>query len=646
MRNLSVVSLLILLALVLGACAPGTLPPIEPAPPQPQVSTAPAPAVEPAAAPTAAGAGAIAQPGPEIIAPAAPDLAGTAWIMSSMNGALPLDETTVTLQFGMDGSASGSDGCNRYTTMYNQLGPDLTFMQPMAGTMMACPEPVMAQAAEYQKAMASVTRFAMSPRQLVLFAGDEIVLTFIADVQALEGTAWSVVNFNNGREAVVGLLEGTEITLSFDETELNGGAGCNSYFGDFEVDDDKITVGQLGSTMRFCETPEGVMEQEQQYLAALQSAATFSIEGGELWLRTAEDAIAVIAVKEQIVDLPEPQPQTPTGTVTGASVLNIRSGPGTNFPVVGAARSGDTGTIVGRSQDGRWWVVDAPSLPGGVGWVSADFVTVTNAENVPVVQSPPTPVPPPTRVPPTPAPTRVPATATPIVATAIPPQAQINFWADRTQINAGECTTLRWSVSNVQAVWVYPQGSNFQAFPRAGEGSEQVCPNVTTTYEMRVQLRDGSTQLRQVTINVAQPIAPPQPPPVATQPIAPPQPPTIENPLAGTRWAVTNFNNGAGAVVGLVDDTAITMDFDAAGRVQGNAGCNTYSAGYRAGGSVLSVDAPVVTKLYCEWPSGAMQQEQQFLAALRSAATFQITGNQLQIRSAADALAVSANRAP
>ena len=46
--------------------------------------------------------------------------------------------------------------------------------------------------------------------------------------------------------------------------------------------------------------------------------------------------------------------------------------------------------------------------------------------------------------------------------------------------------------------------------------------------------------------------------------------------------------------------------------------------------------------MLCETPAGVMQQEQQFLAALQSAATFQITGNQLQIRSGADALAVVA----
>jgi heat shock protein HslJ len=262
--------------------------------------------------------------------------------------------------------------------------------------------------------------------------------------------------------------------------------------------------------------------------------------------------------------------------------------------------------------------------------VSADFVAAVNAENVPVVPSPPVP---------TPAPTRVPAaTAVPPTATAIPPtpQAQINFWADRTQINLGECAVLNWDVRNVQGVWVYPQGANFSSYPRTGQGNERVCPSATTTYEMRVQLNDNTTQLRQVTITVIQAIAPPQPP--------------VETPganaLAGTRWTVVNVNNGMGAVTGLIPGTAITMDFDVSGRVQGTAGCNTYFANYRIGGNTLSVDWPGTTNRLCDTPEGVMQQEQQFLSALQSAATFQITGNQLNIRAAADALAVVATRAP
>ena len=67
------------------------------------------------------------------------------------------------------------------------------------------------------------------------------------------------------------------------------------------------------------------------------------------------------------------------------------------------------------------------------------------------------------------------------------PQAQIRFWADRTTITQGECTTLRWQVYNVRGVWVYPVGQNFRDFPVNGEGSRQVCPSTTTTYEMRVR---------------------------------------------------------------------------------------------------------------------------------------------------------------
>ena len=168
----------------------------------------------------------------------------------------------------------------------------------------------------------------------------------------------------------------------------------------------------------------------------------------------------------------------------------------------------------------------------------------------------------------------------------------------------------------MRGVWVYPQGSDFNAFPRTGQGNERVCPAATTTYEMRVKLNDGSTQFRQVTINVTQPIAPPQPPPV-TQPIAPPQPPLLVDPLAGTRWNVVNFNNGMGAVTGTIADTSITLAFDGSGQVTGNAGCNTYSAAYRAGGNSLTVERPNATMKFCETPEGVMQQEQQYLAALQ-----------------------------
>ena len=619
MKTLAKINLLLILVLLLAACQPAATPaPEPPIAQEPTMAPEPPIAIEPTAAPA---------PGF--------DLAGTAWILTSLNGSPALEGATVTLQFGADGSASGTDGCNRYSTTFTQDGANLTFAQPGASTMMMCPEPagVMEQASAFSAVLAATTNFSANQNQLALLAGNQIVATFTADVQSLAGTDWNVTMYNNGREAVVGVIEGTELTVLFgDNGELSGSAGCNQFIGSFTASGNTIQIGQLGSTMRFCAEPEGTMEQEQAFLAALQSAATFRIEGDNLELRTAGDAIAVMATRRVEVDLPAPAPEptTPTGRVVGTQALNVRSGPGTVFPVIGVARLGDEGELVGRSADGRWWAVSIPSAPGGVGWVSADFVLATNAENVPVMQGPPPPPPTPTPLP------RPTATPVPPAQPTPTPSAQINFTADRTTIMQGECATLSWSVENVQAVWVYPLGAQYNAFPRAGQGTEVVCPATTTTYEMRVRLRDGSTQFRQVTItvNAAAPTATPMPP---VNPIPP-----VDS-LAGTRWNVVNFNNG-GAIVTLAPGTSITMNFGVDGQVTGNSGCNSFAAGYTVNGSALSITQPGGTQQFCESPAGVMEQEASFQTALPTAASFRINGNQLEIQNNAGQIIVVATR--
>jgi heat shock protein HslJ len=548
------------------------------------------------------------------------DLADTNWVLSSLDGRLPLPGAALTLQLDKDGAATGSDGCNQFRATYSRNENKLTFKQPAAGTMIACSEPVMKQSALYLNALAKTTEYMATERALILFGGNEILATFVAEAQGLSDTAWDVINFNNGRNAVVGVLPETELTALFGaDGSVTGSAGCNEYVATYAAISNTIKINTPGTTLRFCAEPKGVMDQEFEFLNALASAATYNITGDVMQMRTADDQLALIMTRKTIVDLPAPKPLTPMGRVTGTQNLNIRSGPGTNYPVIGAARYGDEGEIVGRNANGDWWAVAAPSLPGGIGWVSADFVLATNAENVPVIAAPPIP---PTRtpIPITPTPTPMPqATATPV--------AVISFGADRTSINRGECVTLNWNVQNVQGVWVYPQGEPYNRFPRTGQGSEQVCPPVTTTYEMRVLLRDGTIQFRQVTINVSQPptavpptavpptavpptavpptavpptavpptaVPPTAVPPTAVPPTAVPPtavPPTV-NPLAGTHWNVVNFNNGKGAVTTKIEGTTITLQFDTAGQVSGNSGCNTYSASYRVSGNALSIEPP------------------------------------------------------
>jgi hypothetical protein len=88
----------------------------------------------------------------------------------------------------------------------------------------------------------------------------------------------------------------------------------------------------------------------------------------------------------------------------GAQGVNVRSGPGVNFAVLGRLEPGVQAQVVGRYSN--WWQI---LYNGNPAWVSGDVVTAANVEAVPQVQPPPSPVPP-TAVPPTAAPTAVPPT--------------------------------------------------------------------------------------------------------------------------------------------------------------------------------------------------------------------------------------------
>jgi heat shock protein HslJ len=115
-------------------------------------------------------------------------------------------------------------------------------------------------------------------------------------------------------EAVVGIIEGTEINAVFGEDgSLSGSSGCNNYVTSYTAEGDQLTIGRVASTMMFCAEPEGVMEQEAAYLAALETAATFTIVNGQLELRTADGALAVSSTRWRPTPSSPGQPwQAPT----------------------------------------------------------------------------------------------------------------------------------------------------------------------------------------------------------------------------------------------------------------------------------------------------------------------------------------------
>ena len=97
------------------------------------------------------------------------------------------------------------------------------------------------------------------------------------------------------------------------------------------------------------------------------------------------------------VELPTATP-VPNARVQASNAMNVRSGPGTAYPIVGALRTGEQAEIVGKNPQGDWWQI---ALPGGqTGWVfgalvqtSGDLAAVAVASNIPAPPPTPTPAP-------------------------------------------------------------------------------------------------------------------------------------------------------------------------------------------------------------------------------------------------------------
>jgi ABC-type amino acid transport substrate-binding protein len=109
---------------------------------------------------------------------------------------------------------------------------------------------------------------------------------------------------------------------------------------------------------------------------------------------------------------------------------------------------------------------------------------------------------------------RVPGPPTPVPQPTVPPQPGIAFWADTYYLTLGQCTTIHWDVQNVKEVYFYQQGESWEGHGVGGQEARSVCPNQSTSYYLRIVKQDGSTETRELRIDVA---APPSSAPVITK---------------------------------------------------------------------------------------------------------------------------------
>ena len=102
----------------------------------------------------------------------------------------------------------------------------------------------------------------------------------------LKDKIWVLERFGEP-ENLIDVLDGTDITIEFVSTEgmAKGSAGCNSYFCDYEVDGNQLSIiGPIIISSASCTEPEGIMDQEQQFLKILGQAETYEVEAEQLYI--------------------------------------------------------------------------------------------------------------------------------------------------------------------------------------------------------------------------------------------------------------------------------------------------------------------------------------------------------------------------
>jgi heat shock protein HslJ len=174
---------------------------------------------------------------------------------------------------------------------YTLEGDALVFKPQMAATMMACPEPLMAQDKAVSDAFAAVARVRLEGEMLELLDGAGVpVLRFVRlPSSPLVGPVWELKDYNNGKQAMVSALAGSRITLELhDDGTLGGFDGCNRLMSGYVMKEGKLVFGPLATTRMACRGPEGATQQASAFAAALGTVVGYRVEGGDLTLLDAQ----------------------------------------------------------------------------------------------------------------------------------------------------------------------------------------------------------------------------------------------------------------------------------------------------------------------------------------------------------------------
>ncbi len=507
------------------------------------------------------------------------------------------------LTFNDDGTFYARLDCNNGGGLYTNEDGTLT-MTAVRTTLALCPDSSLAgiMSTAFEQPLA----YAIDGRTLTLTHADGTVDTYIDNAPTITGTVWQWLGTVTG-EGPLEVADSSRYTIEFlDDGTAAIKADCNRVVAQYTAEAGAITITPGPMTLAAC--PDD--SQGEEFVRQLSGAALYFFQDGDLYIDQFADSGTMRFGDVPEVDLPEPEVGAPTGTVNAPDGVFLRTGPGTTFPTVGAAPQGDSGTLIGISEDGAWYVVAAPSLPGGQVWVAAAFVDAVDADGLPVV---PAPAPANSLVGPT---WQWTGTTTPVesIGVADPTRYTIDFFADGTAGIGADCNRVTATyTTDGQSITLTPGISTAAACPADSQADQfvQQLSNAAVFF-----FQGGELFIDQVasagTMRFATNIAA----------LAP------ESGSTGDGVTVTNLPfrvvsfGPAGAERAVIDGTEISAVFDqAAGTVSGNGGCNTYSGPMNTANGAFALGPFISTLMACE--QSVMDQEAAYLAALEAATGFQ-----------------------
>lgn len=190
------------------------------------------------------------------------------------------------------------------------------------------------------------------------------------------------LGFENGGPALIPSTPGEGVPTATTVEPVNVRSGPGTIYSSFGVVPAETTFEVVG-----------ISEDRTFWVVRVSTDVSLNGQG---WISA---AYVVTENTDDVPSIPAPpvegQGELPANTPTAVTLepINIRSGPGTGYPSYGVAPIGATGVVIGKSEDGTWWVIRLPTdvASDGRGWVSARYVEVNNVENVPVIEAPPLP---------------------------------------------------------------------------------------------------------------------------------------------------------------------------------------------------------------------------------------------------------------